>query len=127
LAAKVIPFPQKSEINLTEIEWLIRKWLIEMSENCDLIEHVTERMMSFIDKYTNKWFEPTFNLAVPPHFTQEEASALLVSIEEGVDNTASQVHEMINRIIVERFFLEIEIYESLKKAEKQHCLELKNQ
>lgn len=126
MAAKVIPFPQKSEMNLTEIERLFRKWLSEISGNPDLIEHVTKRMLAFVDKYTNKWFEPTFNLPVPPHFTQEEANALLVSIEKGVDNTANQVHEMINRIIVERFFLEIEIYESLKREEKQHWPGFKN-
>ncbi len=115
MSANVIPFPQRSEPNLTEIEKLIRQWLVEMSSNNDLIEHVAGRMMAFINKYTNKIFEPTFNLAVPPNLTEEEVKALLFSIEKGVDNTADQVHRMINEIIVERFFLEIDMYESSHK------------
>lgn len=119
MAAKVIPFPQKSEFNLTEIEQFFRKWLSEISGDSELIEHVTARMMAFADKYTNKWFEPTFNLAVPSHLTQEEVQKLLATIERGVDDSANQVHEMINRIIVERFFLEVEIYENLRSQKKQ--------
>lgn len=115
MTAKVIPFPQRSEPNLTEIEKLIRQWLAEMSSNNELIEHVAGRMMDFIDKYTNKTFEPTFNLAVPPNLTEAEVKALLASIEKGADNTADQVHRMINEIIVERFFLEIDLYESSRK------------
>ncbi len=112
MTAKVIPFPKKPGQNLTEIERLMRKWLAEISENKDLIEYVTNRMMIFIKKYASQSFEPTFNLPVPPNFSKEEAEALLRSIEKGVDDTAGQVQEMINKIIIERFFLEIEIYES---------------
>jgi len=115
LTAKVIPFPKKPEQNLTETERLIRKWLVEMSTDNDLIEYVVDRMIMFIDKYANKSFEPTFNLSVPPNLSKEEAEALLLSIEKGVDNTAEQVCEMVNKIIVERFFLEIELYQMRKK------------
>jgi len=116
LAAKVIPFPTQSEPNLTEIEILIREWLFNISEEHDFIEHVATRMMSFISNYANKWFEPTFNLAVPPTLTLEERKTLVVSIETGVDDTAKQVQEMVNKIIVERFFLEVEMYESREKS-----------
>lgn len=116
MAAKVIPFPTQSEPNLTEIEILIREWLFNISEEHDFIEHVATRMMSFISNYANKWFEPTFNLAVPPTLTLEERKTLAVSIETGVDDTAKQVQEMVNKIIVERFFLEVEMYESREKS-----------
>jgi hypothetical protein len=116
LAAKVIPFPTQSEPNLTEIEILIREWLFNISEEHDFIEHVATRMMNFISNYANKWFEPTFNLAVPPTLTLEERKTLVVSIETGVDDTAKQVQEMVNKIIVERFFLEVEMYESREKS-----------
>ncbi|MBP2662192.1 MAG: hypothetical protein H6Q71_140 [Firmicutes bacterium] len=116
MAAKVIPFPTQSEPNLTEIEILIREWLFNISEEHDFIEHVATRMMSFISNYANKWFEPTFNLAVPPTLTLEERKTLVVSIETGVDDTAKQVQEMVNKIIVERFFLEVEMYESREKS-----------
>lgn len=116
LAAQVILFPAKSEPNLTEIEKLIREWLFNMSEDQDFIDTVASRLMSFINNYANKWFEPTFNLVVPSTLTLEERKALWVSIETGVDETGKQVQEMINKIIVERFFLEIEIYESKKRG-----------
>ena len=112
----MIPFPTQSEPNLTEIEILIREWLFNISEEHDFIEHVATRMMSFISNYANKWFEPTFNLAVPPTLTLEERKTLVVSIETGVDDTAKQVQEMVNKIIVERFFLEVEMYESREKS-----------
>lgn len=118
MTAKVVPFPRKSKQNLTDMERLIRKWLLRMSADNDLIECVADRMMAFIDKYASKSFEPTFNLLVPPNLSEEEAKNLLVSIEMGVDNTAKQVYAIINQIIVERLFLEIEIYES-QKSEKR--------
>jgi len=31
LVAKVVPFPQKNGYNVTEVENLIRKWLVELS------------------------------------------------------------------------------------------------
>jgi lantibiotic modifying enzyme len=119
LTAKIIPFPKKPEPKLTEIENLIRRWLAAMSANHELMEYVVNRMLYFIEKYASKSFEPIFNLPVPPNFSKAEADALLLSIEKGVDNTANQVHEMINNIIIERFFLEIEIYETQKKG--QNC------
>ena len=112
MAAKVIPLPQKDDYKVNDVENLIRKWLAELSTDEALIETVTNRMVLFIDTYANTWFEPVFNLPVPAHFSQEEAEAMLVSIEKGMDHTASQVQTMINKIIVERFFLEIELYET---------------
>lgn len=112
MAAKVIPLPQKDDYNVNDVENLIRKWLAELSTDEALIETVTNRMVLFIDTYANTWFEPVFNLPVPAHFSQEEAEAMLASIEKGMDHTASQVQIMINKIIVERFFLEIELYET---------------
>lgn len=112
MAAKVIPLPQKDDYNVNDVENLIRKWLAELSTDEALIETVTNRMVLFIDTYANTWFEPVFNLPVPAHFSQEEAEAILASIEKGMDHTASQVQTMINKIIVERFFLEIELYET---------------
>jgi lantibiotic modifying enzyme len=112
LAARVIVFPKKPEQNMSEVETLIRKWLTEMSATSDAIESIVERMMFFIDKYATKTFEPTFDLPIPPTFSKQQAEALLSSIEKGVDNSALEVQEMINRIIIERLFLEMDIYES---------------
>lgn len=118
MVAKVVPFPQKTGYNVTEVEDLIRKWLVELSSNEDLIETVTTRMVRFIDTYANSWFEPIFNLPVPANFSQNEAEAILAAIEKGMDHTASQVQMMINKIIVERFFLEIELYEKHKDVKR---------
>ena len=120
MAAKVIPFPKTSGPDLNEIEKLIRLWLTEMSESRDFVDTIAARMMTFIDAYASKTFEPIFNLAAPPHLSAEERHSLLVSIETGVDNTAVQVQEMVNRIIVERLFLEVEIYESAQKRQSRH-------
>ena len=116
MTAKVIPFPDRSEPNLSEIEQLIRSWLLNIAEDPEFVEQVAGRMMSFIQGYANKWFEPAFNLVVPPTLSLEERKALWRSIETGVDETARQVQEMINRIIVERFFLEVELYERREQA-----------
>ena len=114
MAAKIIPFPDKYEPNVTEIEKLIRGWLCSMSDEHTFVDTVAARMMSFIQNYANTWFEPNFNLSVPPTLTFDERKALIASIETGVDETARQVQEMINRIIIERFLLEIELYETSK-------------
>lgn len=112
MAANVIPFPKRSEAKLSEIEQLIRKWLAEITSDSDTTEYITGRMMTFVDNYATKSFEPTFNLPVPPNFSCQESEALLVAIQKGVADTAQEVQEMVNRIIIERFLLEVEIYES---------------
>ena len=112
MAASVILFPKKPEPNLSEVEKLIRKWLTKMSASSDATEHIVERMVFFIDKYASKTFEPTFDLPVPPNLSKGQAEALLSAIEKGIDTTALEVEEMINRIIIERFYLEMEIYEN---------------
>ncbi len=114
MVAKVIPFPDKYEPNIPEIEKLMREWLCNVSDEHNFIDTVAARMMSFIQNYANTWFEPNFNLSVPPTLTFEERKALIASIETGVDETARQAQEMVNRIIIERFLLEIEIYETSK-------------
>lgn len=110
MAAKVVPFPKVVGHSVNEVEALIRKWLEQMGEGTELTEHVVKNMMVFIEQYATKMFEPVFNLAVPPNLSKEAADALVASIEEGMDGVAIQVQEIINRIIVERFFLEIEIF-----------------
>jgi len=115
LAAKIIAFPDQSVPNATEIENVIREWLSRLSEDQEFIDTVADRMMSFIMNYTDKWVEPTFDLVVPPTLSREDRKTLLESIEKGVDDTARQVQEMVNRIIIERFFLEVDMYQSRKK------------
>ena len=68
--------------------------------------------MFFIDKYVSKTFEPIIDLPAPKNLSREEAEAILSSIEKGIDHTAQEVQDMINRIIIERLYLELEIYES---------------
>lgn len=119
MSASIIPFPKKPDQNLAELEKIMRRWLAELSTNPDLIETVVTRMLKFIEHYASKSFEPIFDLPVPRDLSQEETQALLLSIEKGTDYTAQQVHQMINEIIVERFFLEIEIYETRNKAVNQ--------
>jgi hypothetical protein len=118
LAAILVPFPVKPDNNLTELDKIIRKWLAELSADPDLIHHVAERMISFIDNYASKTFEPTFNLPVPEHTSKQEAEALLAAIDKGMQATGEEVLEMINKIIVERFFLEIQLYELETKQKK---------
>lgn len=118
MAATMIPFPRRSEQTSSEIEQVIRKWLNKISADYDLVNHVTERMLVFINQYACKTFEPAFNLPAPANMSAKEADAMLLSIQEGVDQAAEQVQEMINRIIVERFFLEIELYELARNEKK---------
>lgn len=122
MSASIIPFPKKADQNLTELEKIMRRWLSELSTNPDLIECVVKRMLNFIERYASKSFEPVFDLPVPRNLSKEETEALLLSIERGTDNTAQQVHQMINEIIVERFFLEIEIYKNRENAVNQSYL-----
>lgn len=115
MAAKIVAFPNKSEPNLPEIEKVVREWLLQISEEQEFIDTIANRMMTFITNYTEQWVEPTFDLAVPAEFSREDRQVLLNSVEKGIDDMARQVQEMVNRIIVERFFLEVDLYNSQKK------------
>lgn len=110
MAAAMIPFPKKQEQNENELEVVLRKWLRELSPDPDMENHVTERMLHFVEHYASTMFEPVFNLPAPAQLSEKEAKAMLAAIQEGVDRAAEQVQEMINKIIIERFFLEVDIY-----------------
>lgn len=112
MSASIIPFPKKPDQNLIELEKIMRRWLAELSTDPDLIETVVKRMLTFIEQYASKSFEPVFDLPVPRNLSQEETELLLGAIEKGTDAMAQQVHQMINEIIIERFFLEVEIYKT---------------
>jgi hypothetical protein len=105
MAAKVIAFPGKTGPKATEIEEVVRQWLLQLSGEQDFIDTIAERMMNFITNYTDQWVEPTFDLVVPATLLLEDRKALLASVEKGIDDTAGQVQEMINRIIIVDFFL----------------------
>ena len=89
----------------------MRKWLREVSPDEELIDEVCDQLMYFVNKYTIKTFEPFFNLVAPPGMTGEQADALLASIDKGFAEMNRQVNDMINQIIVERFFVELELYD----------------
>ena len=118
MTAKIVPFPVNSKQDCTEVEKIIRRWLQELPADLEFSDCVTTRMMSFISDYATRTFEPTFNLAAPAHMSESEAEALLRSIEKGVNNAACQVQEMINKIIIERFFLEVEMQKIRSSSRK---------
>lgn len=116
MSASIIPFPRKPDQNAAELEKIMRRWLDELSTDSELIETVVTRMLTFIEQYACKPFEPVFDLPVPRDLSQAETEALLEAIEKGTDAMARQVQQMINEIIIERFFLEVEIYKTRNSA-----------
>jgi ribonucleotide reductase alpha subunit len=110
VAAKVIPFPGKNFPSLPEIEAVVRKCLDELTGDGELVEHVSRRMMAYIEKYTFKTFSPTFNLPAPA-MTDEQKRAFVAALDEGIDSIAEQVYAMVNEIVRERLLLEVAIYE----------------
>ncbi|MEN6567679.1 MAG: hypothetical protein ABFC57_15450 [Veillonellales bacterium] len=115
MTAKIVPFPTLDVQSLAAIDKLIRTYLAEMTADNNLIDYVGDRMKDFIEKYAYKSFVPSFHLAIPPHMSQPQVDALLCSIEEGLQRNAGQMQEMINKIIFERLYREVEIYEQLDK------------
>lgn len=110
MTAKIIPFPIQAGPNLAEVEKKIRVCLGALSDDGAMVEHVSGRIMAFIEKYTCKTFEPYFNLPLRP-MPEEQTKAFMKALDEGVDTIATQVCDMVNQIIMERLFLEVEIYE----------------
>jgi len=121
LTTKIVPFPTKNENPWEEVDRLIRAYLAEISADSYFINYVGNRMKDFIETYASKSFEPTFNLVVPPNLSQEQANALLLSIDKGVQDTAEEVQDMMRKIIIERLHLEIEIYASQKNIKYRLC------
>lgn len=121
MTAKIIPFPTKPQTPWEEVDIHIRAYLAEITSDKDFINDIANRMKHFIEKYASKSFDPTFNLIVPPNMSSEQAEALLVSIDKGVQETAEDVQDMVRKIIVERLHREIEIYISQKKIIYRLC------
>ena len=121
MTAKIVPFPLQTENPWEEIDRYIRAYLAEITTDRDFINDVGNRMSHFIENYASKSFEPTFNLIVPPNLSREQADALLMSLEKGVQATAAEVQDMVRNIIIERLHLEIEIYTSQKNIKYRLC------
>ena len=121
MAAKVIPFPKQIESPGEELDRHIRAYLAEMDTDKEFINHVSQRMKSFIEQYASKSFEPTLNLVVPPNLSREQADALVVSIDTGIQNTIEDIQDMMRKIVLERLHLEIEIYSNLRKLTYGRC------
>lgn len=117
MSAQVILFPKRSESKVTEIELLIRGWLAQVTADDQLHEYVVDRMKTFLEQYVNKSFEPVFNLPALPNCSTEEMENVIGAINAGVDNAVQEINIMVNKIIVERFFLEIENYRLLKQSQ----------
>lgn len=118
MPAKVILFPSPNQQTLDEIDWRIRACLAAMELDENLINHVSGRMKNYIAKYASVTFDCNFNLAVPINMSEKEKNALLHSVDTGITATAAQVQEMVNKIIMERILLEIEIYEDRESQKK---------
>ena len=116
MTAKIITFPNDSEQIPEKFDRLVRVYLTKMTADSDLVDHVGDRMKTFVEKYANIWFEPTLNLEIPSDMSQKQIDALLSSIEEGVKKHATQVQEMVSNIIFERLYFEIKIYKTLTKC-----------
>ncbi|MDR3561600.1 MAG: hypothetical protein P4N59_09220 [Negativicutes bacterium] len=112
MTAKIIPFPTQTEVSLTTIDKKLRVYLAELTGDNQLVEHVAERMKTFIKKYTYKTFSPEFDLPLPP-LSPAQTKTFSQALERGVQNVVIQVQDMINQIIFERLFLEVEIYEKM--------------
>jgi hypothetical protein len=110
VTARIFQFPSQPEPNLLDIERRIRASLAGLSADEQMIEHVAERMMAFIKNYTHKTFEPNFSLPMRT-LSQEQSKAFLAALDKGIDGIAEQVQDMISKIVIERLFLEIELYE----------------
>ncbi|CUH97365.1 hypothetical protein P22_3493 [Propionispora sp. 2/2-37] len=115
MTAKVVTFPTQTEQLAEEMDRMIRIYLFELTGNKDLVRHVGDRMKDFISKYATKTFEPCFHLAVPAGMPQQQIDRLLASVDEGFQKNALEVQEMINKIIFERLYLEIELYDNMRK------------
>jgi len=123
LTAKLVFFstPIQTERPWEEVDRHIRAYLTELAADRDFTDYVGNRMKIFVEKYASKSFEPAFNLIVPPNLSREQADALLVSIDKGVQGTAEEVQDMISKIIIERLQLEIEIYKSQNGVKYRLC------
>ncbi len=121
MSTKIIPFPTQVESPLEELDRHIRTYLAEITVDRDFINCIANRMRFFIENYATKSFQGNFNLIVPPNLSREQADALVLSIEEGVQKNAKEVQEMVRKIIMERLHLEIEIYISQKDIKYRLC------
>lgn len=118
MPARIVTFPAKPPQN--GVDGRIRLYLSEVSTDPELVEAVATRMKFFIDCFAGKTFRPVFDLVVPANMSKEETRALVRSIEKSVDTAAEKVEKMICDIVVERLFLEIEIYKERHSRERRN-------
>jgi hypothetical protein len=130
MPAQVILFPtsieqpqnQNDQI-LEDVDQLIRKTLAMMNHDENLINQVAGRMKDYVEKYASITFNCKIDMEVPHHASLEEKDVMRACLDKGIENLASQVQGMVNKIIMERIMLEIKIYEDQKIYENQQASE----
>lgn len=99
--AEIVQFPTATVRNSIEMKKVIKKYLIQHTDNMELIEHVVERVTNYIEEYLNK----EFNFQMPSSITGEE-------LEKFQESFKKQIQDMTNPIILERILLESELFEN---------------
>ena len=118
---KVILFPLREKAPWDTADEYIRNYLSKITTDKTFINHISQRMRHYIEKYAHKSFEPTFDFVVPPDFSQEYADAMVAALDAGIQAVALEVQDMMRKIIIERLFFEIEIYENYKHVNYPGC------
>lgn len=97
--AEIIQFPTAAVRNSIEMKKVIKEYLIQYTDNMELIEHVVERVTNYIAEYLN----PEFNFQMPSSMAAED-------LEEFQKSLKKQVQDMINPIILERILTEMDLF-----------------
>lgn len=111
-----VQLPSENERILADVDRLIRLTLNSMNLDEELINHVAERIRDFVEKYASVTFNCRFDLAVPHCTTQEEKAVMQTCLDKGIEGLAAQVQGMVNKIIMERVMLEIEMFQERRAA-----------
>ncbi|HUL30815.1 MAG TPA: hypothetical protein VLZ03_10220 [Thermodesulfobacteriota bacterium] len=107
MSSTIIKFPTATARSWIEFEKLFRDLLESQGMAPAMIDGVCGRMR---DSWKNLYAQISFAFEIPPGLPDWAEEALNNSVQKATKSLTDQIHEYLNRVLLDRLLLEIELY-----------------
>ncbi len=109
MTTNVIEFPTGSACEWIEFEKIIQDVFEQAGASQEMTEEVSARMKGAYERYNRKF---TFALALPlpENISSKQRKEIDDSVRKAVESFSDEIHEYTSQVLLDRLFIEIELY-----------------
>lgn len=106
--ANIIKFPTQSVRDWALIEGAVREILTEANASRQMVDEICASQRIHWEKYSN--IQLTFQAEIPGAMGRGTTEMVREVIRQGVENMASQIHNLTNEVLLDLLKKEIELW-----------------